>query len=577
MRYSETLQGLVDKMSEKGRQMRGEDSTIAAEYIREFEARREYAMSPNVSAWARYASTGSFYFNLAFNMSSATANALQTPMVTLPQLAGPYGWGNSRRALHNALKLYTSSGLTRKVTDINGKESEERAMLSIENLVNAGKNPEYKALIERLSALGFLQNSTTRDALEAAERSPAEQGGKRPLGEKVASWSGAMMHHTERMNREISAVAAFDLEMDRLKSKGITGDAAQKQAIEKAVRVVEFTHAAGSSVSGPSIGHSDLGKVLTVFKRFGFSMYYMLFDTIHRSKLFSIPKDASATQIEEIHAARRQLKGIYGMAGLFAGVKGLPLYWVVQAAYDAFQDDDEDDFDTMMRKYLHEMVYKGPVNYVTNLGIADRVGWTDLIYREDKGGKADASALTNMLKTIAGAPYATAESIYRGKQLMDEGHFERGVEAMLPISLRNVLKGRRYFFEGANTLRGDPVMGDVNGYNAAMQVLGFAPADLLHQMELNQYAKQFDDATVGKSKRLLKQYYIADKLGDTERADEIKDKLFALSDKYNLGITEGTINKSMKAREQLSGELYHGTKISKKIRDEALLSLADME
>ena len=130
MRYSETLQGLVDKMSEKGRQMRGEDSTTAADYVKEFEARREYAMSPNVSAWARYASTGSFYFNLAFNVSSAFVNTLQTPMVVLPHLAGVHGWSNSRKALHAALNLYMSSGLKRKVIDINGKESEERAMLS---------------------------------------------------------------------------------------------------------------------------------------------------------------------------------------------------------------------------------------------------------------------------------------------------------------------------------------------------------------------------------------------------------------------------------------------------------------
>jgi hypothetical protein len=575
MRYSETLQGLVDKMSEKGRQMRGGDSTIAAEYVREFEARREYAMSPNVATWARYASTGSFYFNLAFNVSSAFVNTLQTPMIVLPHLAGVHGWSNSRKALQKALNLYTSSGLKRKVTDINGKESEERAMLSIENLIRAGKNPEYKALIERLSALGFLQNSTARDALEASERASSESGGKRPLGEKVAAASGFFMHHTERMNREITAVAAFDLEMERLKGKGITGDAAQKQAIEKAVRVTELTHGAGSAVSGPSIGHSNFGKVLTVFKRFGFTMYYMLFDNIRRS--FPISKDMSPTQVEEMQAARRQLAGIYGMAGLFAGAKGLPLLWVVQMAYDAFQDDDDDNFDTMMRKYLHEMVYKGPVNYLTNLSIADRVGWTDLIYRENKGGKADASALTSMLTNIAGAPFATVDSIYRGYELMQEGQFERGAEAMLPAALRNPLKGIRYAVEGANTLRGDPVMGDINGYNAAMQVMGFAPADLLNRMEMKQYAKNLDEATVGKSKKLLKQYYIADKMGDTDRADEIREKLFALSDKHDLGITDATINKSMRAREQLSEEMYHGSAVSKKIRDEVEQSIAEME
>jgi hypothetical protein len=318
-----------------------------------------------------------------------------------------------------------------------------------------------------------------------------------------------------------------------------------------------------------------LGKVLTVFKRFGFTMYYMLFDNIRRS--FPISKDMSPTQVEEMQAARRQLAGIYGMAGLFAGVKGLPLLWVVQMAYDAFQDDDEDNFDTMMRKYLHEMVYKGPVNYLTNLSIADRVGWTDLVYRESKGGSSDASALTSMLTNIAGAPYAVVDSIYRGSQLIGEGHFERGLEAMLPAVFRNLLKGGRYAIEGANTLRGDPVMGDINGYNAALQVLGFAPADLLTRMEMKQYAKNLDEATVGKSKKLLKQYYMADKMGDTDRADEIREKLFALSDKHNLGITDATINKSMRAREQLSEEMYHGSTVSKKIRDEVEQSIAEME
>ena len=159
------------------------------------------------------------------------------------------------------------------------------------------------------------------------------------------------------------------------------------------------------------------------------------------------------------------------MAGIFAGVKGMPMYWVAELAYNALNDDDEDDFDAVMRKYLGELAFKGPVNYFTNLGIADRVGWTDLIYRENKGDKADASALSQITEAILGAPYAIVNNFYRGKELIADGHFERGVETMLPIALRNVLKGVRYATEGVNTLRGDPVMGEVNGYNAAMQVL----------------------------------------------------------------------------------------------------------
>jgi hypothetical protein len=586
MRYSETLQANIDKMRETVGELRGSKATIGAEFIKEFEGRQKYAMNPSVADWARYASTGAFYFNLAGNVSSAAVNFLQTPMIVLPQLGGTYGFLKAGAALMKATKLYGASGFTRKVVDINGELVEVqndikflnnlgfKSMLSVDNLLAQGKNKEYAELFKTLKGLGFLQNSTARDALQAANRPSAEKGGAVPLTERVATYSAFLFHHAERMNREVTAIAAFDLEMERLKNKGVKEAEAIPKAVEKAIRMVEFTHGAGHTESGPSIGHSDIGKVLTVFKRFGFTMYYMLFDTIRRS--FPISKDMTADQVEAMRAARRQLVGVYGMAGLFAGVKGMPLYWVAEMAYNALQDDDDDDFDTVMRKFLGDLAFKGPVNYYTNLGIADRVGWTDLIYRENKGGKADASALSQITEAILGAPYSIINSFYRGKELISEGHFERGVEAMLPIALRNILKGARYATEGANTLRGDPVMGDINGYNAMMQVLGFAPADLLARYEDNAYAKKVDDATIGQSKKLLKQYYIADRLGDYDRADMLRDKLFALSDKHDLGITDETINKSVTARDKISDEMYNGVQINKKLRNEIERSIMEM-
>jgi hypothetical protein len=147
---------------------------------------------------------------------------------------------------------------------------------------------------------------------------------------------------------------------------------------------------------------------------------------------------------------------------------------------------------------------------------------------------------------------------------------------MLPVGLRNILKGVRYATEGANTLRGDPVMGDINGYNAMMQVLGFAPADLLAKYEDNAYAKKVSDATIGQSKKLLKQYYVADRLGDYDRADMLRDKLFELSDKHDLGITEETISKSVTARDKISDDMYNGIQINKKIRNEIERSIMEM-
>mgnify|MGYP003656078658 CR=1 FL=1 len=299
-----------------------------------------------------------------------------------------------------------------------------------------------------------------------------------------------------------------------------------------------------------------------VFKRFAFSMYYMLFDTMMRS----LPvKGATGEQLEGIKAARMQLLGIYGMAAIFAGAKGLPLYWVAELAYNMFQDKDDDDFDTVMRGFLGDLPFKGPVNYLTNLSIADRVGWTDLLWREQKGSKADASAVAQFLETLGGAPVSIIDSVLRGKDLIAEGQYERGIEAVLPIGLRNVLKGGRYALEGANTLRGDAV-GDVNGANAAMQVLGFAPADLMKQYEENAYMTEKGKAINDIKKNSLKKYYAAMREGDSDGMMEARENLFELGAKYpDLKISENTISQSVKARDRISKEMHHGVSLDRKL------------
>lgn len=580
MRYGDRMRRLVSNMKETAAGLRGQNQNRAVELINEFEARQEYAMNPKVSDWARYASTGAFYFNLAGNASSAVVNTLQTPMIVYPLLSGKYGWANSGRALLAALQLYRTSGAKREVIDINGNKSMQDSWLevglSIDNAVSMGKSPQYAALMQRLKDLGFLQTSTAYDALDVNDRPGKELDKTGNLAHKTAVISTYMFHHAERMNREITAVAAYELEMGRLKNNKKLSDAEkQAQAIEEAIKMVTFAHGAGHTESGPSIGQSDIGKVLTVFKRFGFTMYYMLFNTMNRA----LPvKGATGQQLEEIQAARRQLLGIYGTAALFAGVKGLPMYWIMEAAYNALNDDDEDDFDTVMRKYLGEFAFKGPINYITNLGIADRVGWTDLIYRENKGGKADASALSQITEAIFGAPYAIVNNMFRAAELANDGHMERAIETALPIALRNVLKGVRYATEGVNTLRGDPVMGDVNGYNAAMQVLGFAPADLLAQYEINAIAKKQGDVITKEEQSLLKKYYVAQREGDFERADKLEEKLFELGDKYpELKITGNTLKKSVTARDKISEDMYHGVQLNKKLRPLIEQSIRELE
>ena len=568
MRYGVELQNTIKEMIGTQRTLRGDESALGREMIDEFNSRRSFAMSPNLSSWSRYASTGAYYFNIAGNVSSAVVQTLQTPMVTMPYLGAEYGYVKAGKALLAALNLYRTSGLNRKVEELSGETSERQAMLSIENLLgrNLGEVEQLRPLIEAMKNRGLLQTSTLHEALQS-ERDPEGRQlfkGTSRLHDIANFVTNGMFHHSERMNREISAVAAYTLEMQNPKNTGTEAER-QQRAIEKAIKTVQYTHGASGFLSGPSIAQNDLGRVFTVFKRFAFSMYYMLFDTMFRA----LPKaNATDEQKQEIDAARRQLVGIYGMAALFAGAKGIPMYWIAELAYNMFQGEDDDDFDAATRKFLGDFLYKGPVNYLTNLSIADRVGWSDLIFREAKSDKADASFLSKALESALGAPYSMIDSMFRAKDLVAEGNIERGIEMALPVALRNVLKGSRYFTEGANTLRGDPVMGEISGYNSAMQILGLAPADLIRQYEDNAYKKTFDKALKGEVNKQLKRYYAALREGDTDGMMEASQKLFEFSDKHGLGITQDTITKSVRSRDKISGEMYtnHGISISNRNR-----------
>jgi hypothetical protein len=570
MQYGPELQRLVKDMKETVDSSRGDVNTYGGELLKEFDGRRAFAMNPTLTAFSQYASSGAFYYNLAGNISSAVINTLQTPLIVYPQLGGEYGFKDAGTALNNARKLYMSSGFTRKVAELTGESSDQKAMTSIENLVNNGKAPQYAGLIGAMKDRGLLATSTARSALSSENNDSSGYGSANKLVRVTTLVGSFMFHHAERMNREITAVAAYDLERTRLNNpakmtaeeKRLTPAEKETKAIDKALAMVEYSHGAGSTLSGPSLGQSDVGKVLMVFKRFAFSMYYMLFDTMKRS----LPtRGATGEQLDAIKAARRQLLGVYGMSALFAGAKGLPLYWVAELAYNMFQDEDDDDFDTIMREYLGDFFFKGPVNYFTNLSIADRVGWTDLLWREQKGSKADASVLAQFMESLLGAPYSIVDSAIRGVNLIAEGQMERGIEAILPVSMRNILKGGRYAIEGANTLRGDAV-GDVNGYNAAMQVLGFAPADLMKQYEENAYMTEKGKAIKSIEKNALKKYYAAMREGDVDGMMDAREKLFELGAKYpDLKISEKTINQSVKARERISAEMYQGVSLDRKL------------
>lgn len=568
--YASEFGALRNQLVSEYRESKDQDTTKP--YFDELSERIKFASSPSVPIWSKIATSIGFNMTLGFNISSALVNLTQVPLVVMPYLGGRYGYGATTKAIGNATRAYMNSGFGREVETaiptIDGKRKVEvRAAPSLDNY--NFDDPSLPAYVKRLKTLsevaksqGQLNRSQMYDILDVDDSSS--------ILSKVNAASGFVFHHGERMNRQIAMIAAYTLELDKMKSSGRKIDkAAEVEAAEKAIYLTELTNGGTAAAAAPRIAQSGLGKVLFMFKRYGVSMYYMLYKTAKESLKDADPKVRIA--------AMKQIAGIYGSAAIFSGLQGVPLFGIFAMISNMFRDDDEDDFQTSVRKYVGELPYKGVVNAATGLEIATRVGLSDLIFRDQKGPEAQTVMLT-LMETLGGPVYGVASRVERGLGLISEGYTMRGIEQMLPSAAGNVFKAFRYATEGANTLRGDPITGDLSAWNWAAQGFGFAPAEYVRQLEINANEKGIDRSTNEKRTNLLRKYYIAARVGDQAGVKEITEEMAKFNKRHpGAAITGKTILDSMKQHIKTSATMYHGITISKNMRAELMQSIAEYD
>lgn len=274
----------------------------------------------------------------------------------------------------------------------------------------------------------------------------------------------------------------------------------------------------------------------------------------------------------------KQLAGVYGSAAIFSGLQGLPLFGLAAMIYNMFKDDDEEDFGTAVRAYTGELAYKGLVNQLTNLDIASRVGLGDLIFRDNKMSSGSATLAETVAETLGGPAYGIATKIERGVKMMGEGEVMRGLETALPTGAGNALRAYRFLTEGVNTLRGDPIVGDIGPWNVGAQLFGFAPADYTKQLEINASLKGIDKYVNETATKLRRQYNIAERSYDFEKQMDVREKLEKIYSKHPaLGDLETSLTKSKAAFDKQTPLMYHGITLSPKLRNELLELARDLE
>ena len=524
--YSAKIDGALDEIGAQAQNANRDDVYAAADNIR---SQSNFYHNPTFGALTHGATTLSYFEFIAGNVSSALVNLTSLPMLVWPMLGGKYGIGNASTAMLNASKI---------------------AVNQWQN------NPKYKALYQAMMDHAQLQHTTAREVLEGRRETTAEFTGVKA---KILEGLALPFSATEKYNRATTAIAAYDLAKQNGKS--------EQEAIREAITAVKDVHTSGIAATAPKWMQHPLGRVAFTFKSFVWNSAFVMARAFHQAY------KGENKQVRD--AARKQLLATYGMAMAFGGAKGLPFYGAMSTLatmiHSLFGDDDEPyDFNEQMRDIFGEFLYKGPLNYATNLELSNRVGIaTDLIYRDDPRSVADHGFALTAIQQALGPAASYAVNADRAIKMMNEGHVERAIESLAPSFIRNGMKGFRYMTEGAKTLKGDPVEEDIGAYNSLMQAFGFSPANLSSTYEKTSAAKSFEKEVLQRRVRLLNLYDMALTAGDTEMLSEVNDGISAFNAAHPTErITGETKLKSLAARKSAEKNMINGVSFNKKLRPE---------
>lgn len=537
----------------------------------------EIGAFPQVSGLSRAATGVAFNFTLGFNVSGGLVNLSQIPLIAMPYLGGKYkSYPATMRAMKNAGGLIRTAGRTRKVetfgTDDNGNPTTEvqevPAAFSAENIDFdrtdlSQDQKDLKELIEAGVDTGQFRRSLDHEILDIDRMNG--------FWAKFNKASGFFLFHGERFNREVSMIAAYQLALAKarkanpnVKRNSDEDIQLRKDAAVEAINDAEMMNGGLAAGAAPTISQNALGRVVFMYKRYGVSML---------SLLHSLYKDATTGQSKEARRiAAYQLAGIYGSAGVLAGVAGMPLYGMASLIFNMFADDEDDpmdDADTIVRTYLGEGPYRGALNYVTGINFASRVGLGELLFR-DTFIRSDTPLLYQALEYGGGPLVGIFAQTERGFKLFGEGEFYRGFEAMSPAAIKNGMKAVRYATEGVETVGGDKIIEDLHPAHIGLQTLGFAPAEYSRQLEENAVLKGADRATSRRKKKLLDMYFR--NYFDGADNSSVLRKIAKYNQEHpNDPITAETIRRSRKTRISGKQSRYHGVTFSPKRRDEYML------
>lgn len=512
------------------------DPVRAGLIVNEMARRNQFIMNPTGGPLAQALTSAAFIYHLSVSPAAAMVNTAQTAVMGIPILAAYDGHGGRSAAraafeLNKALRDFALGA---------GHAARSRRL-----------SPVEKAAMEEAYETGLIERTQSHDLAGVGETG-VEYSAVRTKVMGAISWA---FHHTERMNREVTFLAAY--RMSRRKGEP------HNMAIDRAAELTWKTHFDYQNTSRPRVMQSDTAKVLLTFRNFQVNMLWRLFRDTHQA--------VKGGTVQERREARTQLAGITGMMLVTAGIRGTWMYGIaMMLAALFFGDDAEDDFSKAMIEALGTrlggMALNGVPGDVLGIDISERVGMPDLWFRSPDRQLEGTTEFDYWAMQFLGAGVGVLRNAWSGASMIADGKVYRGIETMMPKFAKDLMRAQRYLSEGARTLKGDPIIEDMPPADAVKQALGFTPAELAERYDRNRSMKNKEQRIVDERGTILSDY------DQAARSDDDTTEIEARIDSFNAAnpdypITVRTLRQSMKSRQRMRDSKIGGVNINPKLAD----------
>lgn len=512
------------------------DPTRATAVVNEMGLRHQWVMNPQSAAWSTVATSAAFVYYLGATPAAALVNISQSVVVGIPVLSAAFKKGSIGGASRHMMRALRDFGM--------GKGSVAEA----KNI-----SPQEREAVLELERRGVISKTQSHDLAGVAESGMEYSDTRQRIMAPIA-W---MFHQAERLNREITGIAAYRM----ARENGFT----HEDAIDKAALLTWKTHFNYEGDSRPRVQQDDFVRVMTVFKNYQLNMLYRLFRDTHQAF-------QGATEAER-REARAQLIGITGMMMTMAGVSGTWGYALITTLLGLFvpggADEIEEEVKTALVNTLGRdmagLVLQGVPGTLTGINLSQRMGMPELWFRRPDRQQEGDELYQYWAEQVLGAVPGMVQNAFRGFSLAMGGEVWRGVETASPKAIRDLMRGYRYSQEGVTTLRGNPIIENVSPAEALTQALGFTPSRVSERYQTNRWMRNTEQRIVQRRRDIIRQ------IGDDVREGRgisaaSRDALRAFNAEFpEYPITSDTIRQSLRSRARGERETIDGLRLNARL------------